>query len=328
MALYQGWEQRNKRRREPRADERMTRTRARFADAANTLKRVGRWLLFPPLPVAITATVGGGALLAWAFQGAARKGSAAAYASYVLTAWALVFWCARLVRANPLSAVATAAQRNPLSRRLFSDGRLRLGVSTAASFDIDVIYTASNAISAHARGSLWFGTLAAYYAALAIMRLPLSLSILRPANEAERRREHTLAFICGVLLVLCTPVFAGFVVLALHRQSAISYSPTLIYGVALYAFYSFIGGVVKLVRARTDPHPAVRGANALYLVVAAVSMLSLEVAMIDQFNEQRDERFRTTMIAATGAAVCAFALSMGLWMALSSARHLCRRRRA
>lgn len=312
--------------REARTHERTARARAQRDKAALILKRVGRWLLFPPPPVAITATVGGGALLAWALQGAARKDSAAAYASYVLTTWALVFWCARLMRANPLSAVATAAQRNPLSRRLFSDGRLRLGVSTAASFGIDVIYTASNAISAHARGSLWFGTLAAYYAALAVMRLPLSLSILRPANEAERRREHTLAFICGVLLVLCTPVFAGFVVLALHRQSAISYPPTLIYGVALYAFYSFIGGVVKLVRARTDPHPAVRGANALYLVVAAVSMLSLEVAMIDQLNEQRDERFRTTMIAATGAAVCAFALSMGLWMALSSARHLCRKR--
>lgn len=69
-----------------------------------------------------------------------------------------------------------------------------------------------------------------------------------------------------------------------------------------------------------------RSANALYLVVAAVSMLSLEVALIDQFDERNDEWFRTAMIGATGAAVCAFTLGMGLRMAASSARHVRRHR--
>lgn len=50
--------------------------------------------------------------------------------------------------------------------------------------------------------------------------------------------------------------------------------------------------------------------------------------MIDAFGSQGGEWFRSTMIAATGAAVCAFAVVVGLWMAASSARHLSRGRGA
>lgn len=294
--------------------------RATAANALPALARAGRWLLFPPFPIALVITVLGIGLLAATFlTGANDINSPLAYAGYVSSFWTLVIWCARLVRANPAGGALDLARSFPVLSRIVDDGKHRLGMATAASVGIDIVYTASNAIAAVSNGSMWFTTLAAYYGVLAVMRFLLTWGILRQPSAADMRREHTLCLACGVLLVLSTPVFAGFVILALQRQSSISYSNFLIYAVALYAFYALISGIVRLVRNRRSPHPSVRAANALYLVVAAVSMLSLEVAMIDMFGEG-DEWFRSTMIAGTGAAVCVLAIVTGIWMARSSAR--------
>ncbi|OUP11131.1 hypothetical protein B5F33_01825 [Collinsella sp. An2] len=240
------------------------------------------------------------------------------YFSYVLSAWALVIWVARLVRANPVASVRRAAEHNNVLARILNDTHLRLGLTTTLSFAIDVLWTASNAIAAAANSSAWFSTLAAYYAALAVMRAPLSFSILRHSDGRQTAQqlhhEQRICRACGALLLLCTPVFAGLIVLALHRESAISHSGYLIYGIALYAFYSLIGGIVKFVRERHSPHPAARAANALYLVVASVSMLSLEISMIDTFSTANNEGFRSPMIMLTGAAVCVFAVIVAIWI--------------
>lgn len=301
--------------------------RQRMTDELERVRRCGLWLLFPPLAVALAVTVIGFALLIGAFAGLGVP-SPLVYLSYTLSSWALVIWVARIVRANPAASVLNAAQQNEHLARAINDERHRLGITTGASFGVDVLWTAGNALAALMQNSLWFGTLAAYYAALAIMRLPLSLQILSGSNACNPqisahnpvlkarvlRKERTLCLTCGALLVLCTPVFAGFVILALHRQASFSYPGTLIYGAALYAFYALIGGIVRFVRHRQSSHPAVRTANALYLVVAAVSMLSLEVAMIDMFSTTSDEWFRTVMIASTGAVVCLLAIAVAIWM--------------
>lgn len=284
-------------------------------------KRGGTWLLFPPLPVTLLATIGGLSLLAWSFAGNGLP-DALRNLSYALSFWALVIWIARIVRSNPATGVFEAARGNKHLARIINDRHHRLGLTTTLSFGIDVLWTASNAIAAIAQASAWFTTLAVYYALLAIMRAPLSFSILRHSSGEKTRqhlrRELRICRACGVVLLISTPVFAGFTILALHRESNFSYSNYLIYGVALYAFYSLIGSLVKLVRERRSPHPAVRAANALGLVVAGVSMLSLEVAMIDMFSTTSGERFRSTMIIATGAAVCLLAITTGIWMVRSA----------
>ena len=54
--------------------------------------------------------------------------------------------------------------------------------------------------------------------------------------------------------------------------------------VALYTFYTTIMAVVNLVRDRKSGSPVMAAARGVNLAAALVSMLSLETAMLTQFN--------------------------------------------
>lgn len=85
--------------------------------------------------------------------------------------------------------------------------------------------------------------------------------------------------------------------------------------VALYTFYTTIMAVVNLVRDRKSGSPV--------MAAALVSMLSLETAMLTQFNDgSKGAFFRRTMIGSTGGAVCVLVTVMGLYMVIHAARRI------
>lgn len=277
---------------------------------------------FPPAPLAATVVLGGFSLLAWTFLIDRSQNEPAAYCSYALSFWALVIVCAAVARRNPLRALRGAAEGNERANRIMTDTRHRLGLTTAASFGIDVIWALGNAVSGVQSGSFWFITLAAYYLVLSFIRLPLSRCILSGGTRVDLVREHRLRRRSGILLAVSTPVFAGLVILALRRVGSVSYQGYLVFVVAMYAFYAIIAGSVRFVRDRRSPHPVVSAATTVCLVVAGVSMLSLEMAMLEQFGSGDEELLRLICVGATGALVCIAAFGLGIWMAVTSSRAL------
>lgn len=275
-------------------------------------------MLVPPLRAALVLTVAAAVLLAVVFSQGLKR-SAVGYASYVLSAWMLVSWIVRAVWAFPTERVSALLHRNQRVARIVDDSHHRMGLTTAASSALEFVWVATNAVSAVRTGSAWFATLAAYYGALAVMRLMLAPFILKGPDAPVGRRELSLCRLCGVVLALCAPVFAGMVVLVTHRDGSFSYSEYMVYLVALYAFYSAIGGVVRFVKGMRGSRPAVRVANAVSLVAGAVSMLSLAVAMIDMFGSGEDE-FRVTMVCSIGGVVCLLSLVLGVWIVARAKR--------
>ena len=93
--------------------------------------------------------------------------------------------------------------------------------------------------------------------------------------------------------------------------------------VALYTFYTTIMAVVNLVRDRKSGSPVMAAARGVNLAAALVSMLSLETAMLTQFNDgSKDAFFRRAMIGSTGGAVCVLVTVMGLYMVIHAARRI------
>lgn len=74
-----------------------------------------------------------------------------------------------------------------------------------------------------------------------------------------------------------------------------------------------------MVKAHRSARPSVFAANAVSLVTAGVSMLSLAVAMIDRFGSG-DEAFRMMMVCSIGAVVCALSIGLGIWVVVRSRR--------
>lgn len=93
--------------------------------------------------------------------------------------------------------------------------------------------------------------------------------------------------------------------------------------VVLYTFYTTIMAVVNLVRDRKSGSPVMAAARGVNLAAALVSMLSLETAMLTQFNDRsKGAFFRRAMIGSTGGAVCVLVTVMGLYMVIHTTRRI------
>ncbi len=69
--------------------------------------------------------------------------------------------------------------------------------------------------------------------------------------------------------------------------------------------------------------PVISAARKVSLAAALVSMLSLETAMLSQFDtESTSPYFRQLMTGSTGAGICAIIVGMGIFMIIHSTRRL------
>lgn len=283
------------------------------------LRRILHRLLFPGAAAVVLCVLAAAALLAYVFMYAGRD-SPVSYAVYVFSFYALTVAC---VNAVPLvRRGARALRRNRYVGRYLADAPFKLSVSLHGSLAVNLVYAGMNAVSAAFYGSVWFGTLGAYYGFLALLRFLLVRYAHRRGFGSDMVAEWRSCRLCGAILAVMTLALAGVVILLLHGGGGFSYAGSLIYAVALYAFYTVTMAVINVVRYRRYNSPVMSSARAVSLAAASVSMLSLEVAMLEQFGSGDDGSFRTLMTALTGGAVCALIVGMGAYMIIRSSRAL------
>lgn len=275
--------------------------------------------LFPPVRVTILCVAASAVLLGYAFL-LQHKDSPIAYVGYVLSAYTLVIVCASFA---PFFHKGRAwAHDHPLLGPYLDDARLRVQTSLHLSFGIDLAYALGNACFGIWADSVWFGTMAVYYGFLSIQRFLLVRFTHQHrfgANEAEEWRRYR---VCGVLLAMMHAALIGVLVLALHDDSSVRYPGTLIYAVALYAFYSLTLAIVNVVRYRKYQSPAMIAEKILSLVVACVAMFSLEIAMLAQFDDGAKPWFRPLMIGLSGGFIGLSVVTIGIFMVVRATRML------
>ena len=268
-------------------------------------KKLLHKLLFPGAAVVLLSIPVGFGLLAYAFLVAGEE-SPIATVSYVLSAYSLVVVC---VNAAPLFKRASRwIQKLPLTARLLEDVPYRARLTLAASLGVNILYAGFNALSGLYYRSPWFGSLAAYYLLLSVMRFLLARYASRHGFQGNKPAQWKRYRLCGAMI------------LVLHQEGGFHYGSMLIYVMALYAFYVTISGVISLVRTRKYKSPVLSAARVVSLASALVSMLSLEVAMLAQFGG--GEFFRRAMIASTGGAVCLILVGMASAMIVRATKEL------
>ena len=126
---------------------------------------------------------------------------------------------------------------------------------------------------------------------------------------------------CGIVLLLLNIVLIGMVVLILRTNQNIHYAGSVIYIVALYDFYLIILAFVNAFRYRKTNHPLLLASKGINLTVAMISILSLEVAMIERFGEQ-DQSFKVMMTGSLGFTICLINSIMAFYMIIKASRYL------
>lgn len=250
------------------------------------------------------------------------------YASYLASAYALTVSATGITYIGPAAGrVKKYAADHPIMKRFtgtrlgsrfMTDIRFRAGVSLYQGMIINAAYIVVKLVSGIVYRSVWFVSLAVYYALLAVMRLLIARRVNARDMAAELKRYR----LCGFMLLLMNQALAGIVIFMVKNERGFDYPGVLIYAMAAYSFYAVITAAVSIVRTRRHKSPILSASKAISLVAAMVSMLSLETAMISRFGSGDDGAFRVAMTSATGGAVCTAVIGMAIYMIARSGREL------
>lgn len=219
--------------------------------------------------------------------------------------------------------VRPLVESNRFTRRVYRDYRYRTVLFTAFSFFVNLFYAVSNGIFGYINHSKWFGSLAAYYIVLSVMRFTAVWyeRKISKLNDDKNRKIHELVVYrnCGILLILITLAFGGAVILLLQSEGGKDYPGFLIFAVAAYTFYKVIISIVNMIKTKKFKSPLLATIRNIGYVDALVSLLSLQTAMFTSFG-RGEELNHQMMNGLTGAAICMMILIIGIYMIYTSGK--------
>ena len=148
--------------------------------------------------------------------------------------------------------------------------------------------------------SAWQGTLSAYY--FFLMSLKTALVIGCGKGKENPRTLRRWYLYVSVSILAMEVILGGMVFLMSADQGRKHYPGYLIYGVALYAFCKIIAAVYNMTKAVRYHAPVLLSMKSIGLVDAMVSILMLEIALIDTFGDIHTNWARSMMTASGSAA--------------------------
>lgn len=290
----------------------------------NRFRKTLNRLIFPAAPVVIVSIPIAATLLVYIFLSENTE-SPFAYLCYVFSAYSLTITCAKVIKLSrgAKSSLKTALSKNRFIHRCLTDAAYKTHISLYFSLGINLIYAGMKLVSGVVFQSVWFGTLGVYYLLLAIMRFLLLYRADSNSFGEKQRSELKKYRVCGIILMIMNIALGGVVALVVHKNEGFVYAGYLIYIMAIYAFYTVITAVRNVIVYRRYNSPVMSAAKVVNLAAALVSLLSLETAMLTQFDKGKNpEAFRQIMTGTTGGAVCLIVFSMSIFMIVKSTRKL------
>lgn len=223
-------------------------------------------------------------------------------------------------------------RKNAFIDRLFAHYNFRTIVFNTINFIINIGYVVFNAIIGIVSKSVWYGSLAAYYLILTIMRGVIVmyhgknalLKIKRPEeyeSMSDKQVELRLYRLNGVLLILL-PIALSFVILDMVQNgSAFVKWGWTVFGFAAIAFYKVIASIVQIVKSRkkSDDY-TIYGLRNIGFAAALVTILSLQTSLLHSFGSTDFNSAYAN--ATTGAGVCAVTAIMGAIMIIGSSKKI------
>ena len=242
-----------------------------------------------------------------------------AYGVYVLSFYTLTADCVygAVVLPKQLRTLRAKIDSTAFGHRYMTDPAFQHRVSLCVSLAVNLLYVAVNVLSWALYRSMWFMILACYYGILAIL-----WALLVARHGHTRQQALRRARLCAGILLLVNVVLSGAVMMILYQNKGFVYHGVLIYGMALYAFYSMTHAILGLLKNRRFESPVLTVSKVISLSAALVSMLSLETAMFAQFGQEMTAESQWLMIVLTGAGVSVLVVAMSVGMMIKCEKEI------
>lgn len=211
--------------------------------------------------------------------------------------------------------VKPGIEANPYMSRVVGDYRLRTILSAVPGLAGNVIFAIFNGIIGMISHSAWFGSLAAYYILLSMMRIGAVKQEKRISqiNGDKERMEKEIAIYRknSILFIIMAVVLGGMVILLESSLGGNTYPGFTIYAAAAYAFYKIVISTINMVKVKKRKSPLLTIIRKMGYIDACVSILTLQTAMFASFGSG-EEMLIKRMNGGTGAIVCLLVLGTGV----------------
>ncbi len=215
-------------------------------------------------------------------------------------------------------------EKREFTNRLLRNFGFRTVVFSFGSFLMSLIFSAFNAYMGIVNLSIWYGALAAYYIALALLRGGLLVTHSRKGKTDNlHKRELVTAKTyraSGGVLLLLNIALSSAIAQMIFSDGHFSYAGWTIFAYAAYAFYKITMSIINLVRAHKQSDLTVQAIRNINLTDAAVSILALQTALLNTFTDGTiNISYMNTL---TGIVVSVFSVGMGIYMIISGTKRI------
>lgn len=242
-----------------------------------------------------------------------------AYIAYLLSAYALIIFIIWLYKACQFST--NFIKESKIYTYYKNNFKLSMKATIIFSFMTNLILGITKLVLGIYYKSFWFITFAVYYLLLCIMRISLLTSNKKVAFGTSLEMEYKKLKQTGFILLFLNIILAGMIILIIHQNQAITYPGYLIYLVALYDFYVIIVSFINIFKYRKRKSPILIASKCINFAVAMISLISLEVAMIEEFGSNTSN-FKQIMTSYTGFGICLINSFMAINIIIRSTKHL------
>lgn len=282
-------------------------------------KKIGKRILFPNPAFTAILSVIALVLLVYGFI-ALETTHVFSILSYALSFYALMLVCLRVP--DIIAFVRCFRRENKYYLLYRSDVQLRMNISLYGSFAFNAAYAVFQLWLGLWHHSAWFYSMACYYLLLAGMRILLARTIRNHAPGEEQAVEWHRYRLCGIMLLVMNLVLLVFILYFVYRIRVFYHHEITTIAMAAFTFASLATAIWNAVRYRQFGSPAYSAAKAISLASVAVSMLTLENAMLTTFGQGESEMFRQIILAVSGIAVILFVQGVALYMIVNATRNL------
>ena len=286
-------------------------------------KAICRKFLFLPVWLIIFLAIASAAALVIVFA-KSWENSPVAYIVYVAAFYSLTVACIAFWEAFPkyYRNAKGKVYGNKYAGRYLTDAAYKTHISLYMSLGINLLYIATNAVSAVIYNTVWFGIFAVYYAVMAVMRFLLIRYVKRSGIGKNRMGELKRSRLCAYILMIVNLILSGFVLMMVYNDRGFEYRGILIYVMAMYAFWVTTTAIIDLFRYRKYNSPVMSASKVIKLAAAMVSMLSLETAMFSQFGQDSSPQMQQIMIMATGGGIAVIVTAMSIYIIIHNTKEI------
>ncbi len=207
-------------------------------------------------------------------------------------------------------------QKNKYTALYLESADFRAEISLYSGLAANLIFAVFKGVSGVYYRSTWLGSVGVYYLVFGAIRFMLMKNYRVHKNDEHtkdiRLHEYVTVRSCGVMMILLTLTVTGIAYHMIEKNDTSNYSRLVAIVSAVYTFYYVIIAITSALSFRKRDNAILAATKKLNVSGAALSMFTLQTAMIHTFDGTVSSYSRT-MNTITGTAV----MLIMMWNALS-----------